>query len=140
MRLAEIVKPTTTRFYHVTFQKNVPAIRRDGLVVGRRRNWENMFGGKLGSTKALYVFTDFTAAVRWAHHMEYEHEKPVSILVIDNPPNDFELDDGVSFSHNGTGFLTTTPIPAQYISHEIKGERELYREIVQKGRAVDPTL
>lgn len=135
MTIVEGIVPEATIFFHVTFKSRLPAIMRDGLLTGKKRNWDNNFGAKQGSTKHTYLFDNFTSAVRWAHKMNYHFEKEVVILMIANPEGTIEPDKHIEAQMNGGGWYTTdTWIPAQQIVRVIEPTQEMYRTLVRDGK------
>jgi hypothetical protein len=129
----------TAVYYHVTFATRVPSILQQGLVAGKIRNWNNAFGNKQGSTAHIYLFDDFTSAVRWAATMEWEFDKPVEILVIENPPGLIQPDDHIQMQLNGYGALTTDEvIPPECIRRAISLTSEMKKEVAQTQKATIP--
>jgi RNA:NAD 2'-phosphotransferase (TPT1/KptA family) len=126
-------------YYHVTFATRVPAIMKQGLLPGKRRNWNNSFGAKQGSTKLIYLFEDFTSAARWGAHMEWEFEKPVEVLVIHAPPGLIIADDHIQMQLGGHSAVTTDEaIPAEAIKRSIPITDDMKREIAKTGHATEP--
>lgn len=131
---------SSTVYYHVTFASRVPKIKKQGLLVGRKRNWEQVFGDKQGSTKHLYLMTDFTPAVRWAFKMQWDFKRDIAIIVIDDFSGEVMPDDHPENWIRGEGawVMTAENIPPQYISRVIPLTNELSRQVAQTGRASLP--
>jgi hypothetical protein len=123
------------QFFHVTFRTRTPKILQQGVVSGKRRNWNNAFGNKLGEKK-VYVFSDFTMAVRWAHKMEYEFEKPTDILIV--KVGETTSDDHIEAQMNGKTWFKTDDIPPENIVRVIPLTRELIKQVAQTGSAEIP--
>lgn len=132
-------------YYHVTFAALLPKIRRGGIVPGKRRNWNNVFGSKLGSTGHVYVFTDPVAAGRWAFKMEWEFQKPAVIIVLDNLNDiEFENDPGaeahIYVNDEPTWKRTTEVIPASAIERVVPMTQEIARTLAKVNKGETNTL
>ena len=125
MKLSEI---STETVFHVTFEQKLPLIKKNGLIVGKKRNWSNVFGTKLGSTKYIYFFTDLSVAARWAHKMNYEFEKPVIILIC-KLESEIESD----MMLGGAAIKTNENVPPKNIIGYIFPNMFLYRQITNGG-------
>lgn len=123
--------PGDRTFYHVTLNSRLPSIRQTGLSGGKKRLWKNTHGAALGERGAIYLFSDASAAVRWAAKMEYEFGKPVSILVLKDIPGGIERDGGMQLhAQRGTTWKTLRPIPAECIHKIVPLTKDLIRKIV----------
>jgi hypothetical protein len=121
---------TNPVYYHATFSSRVPTILKQGLVLGKRRTWGRASGGRQG-LRAIYLFSDPVMAVRWAHKMQFDFDRPASILVIENPPGDITADDHVEAQMNGrTWFHTNEPIPPECIARVVPLTLDLTRAVV----------
>jgi GNAT superfamily N-acetyltransferase len=132
------VAPT---LYHVTFTSRLAKISQEGIVPGKKRNWDRAFGGKYGERGNVYVFTSAEAAARWAHKMQYEFSKPCSIIELTNVPGDL-IDDPSGEQHlmvngSGTWKMITGAIPASCIHRVIDLDPAIVRRLVDvtAGRA-----
>jgi hypothetical protein len=132
MRLDEIVSPRT--LYHTTFRSRLPAIRKEGLVPGKRRVWKNRYGSTLGSNQHVHLFVHLEDAVRWAHKMNYEFDRPVAVLAC-QPPGPIEPHQNISVHQ---GIITDQPILPEAITGVIYPDRTLYRQIVNGGSITQP--
>jgi hypothetical protein len=120
--------------YHVTFSSRVPKIKSEGIVPGKRRNWERAMGGKYGEIGHIYLFTSEESAARWAAKMEWEFKKPTSILVLrgveaaldDDPSGESQL----MLNGSGTWKRTQATVPPQCIERAIPLTTEIKRKIV----------
>jgi len=117
-------------YYHVTFASRVSKIMKDGLVCGKKRNWNNTFGGKLGSTKYIYLFTKPEDAGRWAFKMEYDFGKPTVILVIRS--NIKVEPDTVMGVHSQSAVKTSESIPPSDIIKVTKLTQEMKQALVKQ--------
>lgn len=121
-------------YYHVTFASRLAKIRREGITPGKRRNWNNMMGAKLGSTSYVYLFTDPVAAGRWAFKMEWEFEKPAVILVLKNVEDEMENDPGAEphthLDGGPTWKRTAATIPPTCIERVVPMTKEIAKRIV----------
>lgn len=123
-------------YYHVTFVATLSKIRRDGIVPGKRRNWNNAFGSKLGSTKNVYVFSDPVSAARWAFKMEWEFEKPAVIIVLKDIDPASLVDDTGAEPHQfvdgeQTWKCTADTIPASCIDRVVPMSQDIARAVVK---------
>ena len=127
---------TSQEYYHVTFKTRLAAIKKQGLIVGKKRNWENTFGGKLGQSK-LYFFVDLTGAVRWAHKMNYDFKRPVIILVCQFD-NETLPDENSQARMTGNAVAINQSIPANCIKGYIIPDITLFRQVVNGGTVTEP--
>lgn len=140
--LQELTESTTGVVYHVTFAHRVPKIRREGLLTGRKRNWKNNWGSTLGSNKFVYVLTDFSEAVRWAAHMEWNFRdqykrNDVRFVILEIVAPDrlsYDPDMQPTYSSSKIG----GPIPPDRIRRAIPLTLELRRQVVNGGTAAPP--
>jgi 5'(3')-deoxyribonucleotidase len=104
MNLNELLKPTNEAqnsigkkyLYHVTFTKNVPNIKKKGLVQFQPSNWVKGPGGDRynNDIAGIFAFDHPEDALNWAGKMEWEFrdtDKDMSIVRIDM--EDFWEDD-----------------------------------------------
>jgi hypothetical protein len=118
-------------YYHATFSSRVSSIRRQGLVLGKRKVWSSAFAPKGLGLNAIYLFSDPAMAVRWAHKMQFDFDRPASILVVENPPGDIVADDHIEAQMNGrTWFHTDQPIPPECITRVVPLTLALTRAVV----------
>ena len=103
MNLNELLNSTITEkvdakkyLYHVTFTKNVPNIKKKGLIQFQPSNWIKGPGGDRynNDIAGIFAFDHPVDALNWAGKMEYEFrdtDKNISIVRIDM--EDFWEDD-----------------------------------------------
>lgn len=125
-------------FYHVTLKSRLASIKATGLTPGRRRLWKNLHGAQLGSRAAIYVWDDWSSAIRWAAQMEWAFKKPIALLILANPPGPFEPDEH-KFAIGHHGFRTETPIPPSSIIEVVPLTTELTQQVVAR-QAPDPEI
>lgn len=97
MRYKDLVEQTESNktFFHVTTKARVNSIMQHGIVSqGHHRRWKNMFGSQLGKRGYVYLFSDYTAAVKWAAKMDYDlsekgkRKQQIVILCLRGLPED----------------------------------------------------
>lgn len=142
-KIDEEITPTKmtsdNHYYHVTPSSRVPKILSNGIESGHKAQWNNAFGKKLGDRNKVYMFSDFTMAVRWAHKMQFDMKKPISILVIDSPPGNIKNDNHVEAQMNGNSWYTTDEtIPPSCIKNVYPLTLEMTRAVVKDGKINPP--
>ena len=75
------------KYYHTTLKSRIAKIKKEGLLIGKRRLWNNAFGAKLGNNKQLYLFSSFDEAIQWAGKMEWHLEQKIVIIELENLKN-----------------------------------------------------
>jgi len=136
MKLLEITTNTTPGiFYHVTFKSRLKSILKNGITSGHKRNWNNAFGAKLGKNDQVYIFTDFTSAVRWAARMEWDFEKDIVIIRL-RFDGDHSRDD--HWENDGTWWSTSSHISPDQIIDVIPLVLTMKQEVAQTGKATPP--
>lgn len=122
--------------YHATRFCRVPAIKREGLVLGKRRLWKNAFGVALGSTSHLHFFTERDQAICWGGKMEWEFrhcaDQRVAILEIDGSGIETTPDPHPEAQLWGTWVRTSVPVPASKITTIQPLTLEMKREAIQR--------
>lgn len=129
-------------YFHVTWASRIPNIKREGLLIGKRRNWKNPFGSMQGSRDVLYIMDDFSAAVRWAHKMEWDAKRSAAIVVLRSVPGEIDPDEHIDAVLSGNGHWLTTDqnIPADLIASVIPMSIALARQVANGGVAELPPL
>ena len=124
-------------YYHVTFKSRLKSVLSQGLVVGKRRVWKNSFGSSIGEKQKIHLFGDLDGAVKWAHKMEYDFEKPVAILKC-FITGQIEPDTNIQAQMTGKAVTTDESIPADKIIGLVYPDVALYRQIVNGGKIIEP--
>lgn len=137
MRYQEITESQGRPLYHVTFKSRLKAIKQQGLVPGKRRNWKNFMGSSLGSQAMVHLFGDLEGAVRWAHKMAYDFDKPVAILACE-VSGELVKDPNATAQMSGQAMITPEAIPAASITGVVYPDSVLYRQIVNGGTITAP--
>lgn len=80
MKIFEVTNPPY--LFHVTFTKNVPRIKKTGLLQFEPSNWVRGEGGKRYNEEAgIFAFDHPEDAFRWAFKMQWDMEdKDISIV------------------------------------------------------------
>ena len=122
------------KHYHTTLKTREKKIQLEGLLVGKRRLWNNAFGSKQGHKKSIYLFSDLDDAIRWAGKMEWEFKKEIIIIEltkIDNTIKDNHLEMQLNYS---TACKVNYNIPKENILKVIPLTRNLIKDLIKKGR------
>jgi len=109
--------------YHTTWTRLVPRIRRQGLRLCQPSNWESRDGKqKHYGGGAIFAFSDYEDAVRWAGKMEWDHIQKlgtgcISIVVFRRDGQwDSDFADTLTRAmYQGEWLKTFAPIPAAAI-------------------------
>jgi hypothetical protein len=131
-------------YFHVTTRHRLKSIERNGIEPNHKRRWKTGFGRQLGERGNVYLMSDFTAAVRWAFKMQWEHYngKPptpspyVIICVRENPKNlapDPHPENGL---YGNSWFQKNGSIDPQDIMKIIPLTPELIKQVIDGGKAV----
>jgi len=93
MKLAALLENDEQYLYHVTYTKNVPRIKQEGLLQFEPSNWIRGEGGKRYNDEAgIFAFDHPDDAFRWAFKMQWDMEdKDISIVRL-NMGEDWEDD------------------------------------------------
>jgi hypothetical protein len=103
---ASDIAPTATEpaaatkvYYHVTTKARLRSIQELGIEPNRNRRWRTGKGMQLGERGNIYLISDFTAAVRWGHKLQWEHfngkipaKSPYVIICVRENPKTLEPD------------------------------------------------
>lgn len=135
MRYRDLTEAASDTLYHVTFAARLPKIRSEGIVPGKRRNWQMQLTGKMyGDRGFVYLFTTEESAVRWAFKMNYEFKKDVVILVLKNVEGELIDDDSgeayLTINGAGTWKRTQATVPASCIERVIPYHNDMARKLV----------
>ena len=95
-KLMEAVRPlfegVSPYYYHVTFTSKVPAIMSKGLTLFNTSNWKRAGNGeRYNQDGGVFAFEHPEDAFRWAFRMNYDFDKPTSIVRI-RPISDWGAD------------------------------------------------
>ena len=71
------------KLYHVTFKKNIPSIKKKGLVPSKKALFKGAFGQDIRDAIAVYAFNELDDAIRWAFKLNFDTKKEVAIVVFD---------------------------------------------------------
>jgi len=114
---------------------------KNGITSGHKRNWNNRFGSKLGSTRLIYLFSDYTSAVRWAARMEWDFRDQGNpeIVIIRIQFTGYGRRDE-HWENDGSWWTTVDPIPPDQIIDVIPLTLEMKREVAQTDKATPPAL
>lgn len=145
---APVEKPATKVFYHVTTKARMRSIQELGIKPNHNRRWKTGFGVQLGDRGKIYLMSDFTAAVRWAHKTQWEHfhgktpaKSPYVIVCVREDPNNLEPDphpENGLYGH--TWFQKTGTIEPQNIMKVIPLTPALVKQIVNGGTAIQEAI
>lgn len=92
-------------------------------------------GASQGNRKLIYLFSDSTSAARWAFTMEWDFERPTSIIVVENPPGLIVHDDHPQMQLGYDGAVTTDEsIPPECIKRVVTLTTEMKRELARTGK------
>jgi hypothetical protein len=141
MKIFEVTEPKSSVFYHVTFKSRLKSIMKNGITSGHKRNWNNRFGSKLGSTRLIYLFSDYTSAVRWAARMEWDFRdqgNPEIVIVRIQFTGYGRRDE--HWENDGSWWTTVDPIPPDQIIDVIPLTLEMKQEVAQTQKATPPAL
>lgn len=132
-------------FYHVTETEKAASIYEKGLTIGNKRVWSNSLGGKQGDQKAVYLFSDFSDALRFAHKLfyggRYKSSNDVTILRVRGIDWELVPDDHIEAQMARVGgkphswWKSYKEIPADLIGFRIFMSREMLRTLVSEGSA-----
>ena len=94
MKIFEVTNPPY--LFHVTFTKNVPDIKEQGLLQFQPSNWIRGEGGERYNEDAgIFAFTHPEDAFKWAFKMQWDMEdKDISIVRL-NMADDWEDDPAI---------------------------------------------
>ena len=140
-------KPEATNtkvYFHVTTQRRLKSIRHSGIEPNHNRRWKTGFGKALGDRGSIYLISDFTSAVRWAHKMEWEHyagktpeKSPYVIICVRENPKNLQPDPHPEAGLYGhTWFQKAGSIPPEDILKVIPLTRALIKQVATDGEAV----
>lgn len=125
-----------TTLFHVTRLSRVAAIKREGLLLGKRRMWRNKFGVLLGSKNHLHFFTDRDQAICWAGKMEWAFrdctDSRIAVLEVDASGIVTTPDPHIEAQMWGTWVRTDSPVPASKITAVQPLTLEMKRGAIQR--------
>jgi len=67
-------------YYHVTFQKKLGKIQKDGLVAQKKGEWHGAAGQDIRQVKGVFVFENYYDAMSWCFKTNWD--RPTEKLVI----------------------------------------------------------
>ena len=84
MKLTALFENENKYLYHVTFTKNVPRIKKKGLIQFEPSNWvQRGTGERYNEDAGIFAFDDPEDAFRWAFKMKWDlDDKDISIVRI----------------------------------------------------------
>lgn len=142
--VAEKPVAQTKVYFHVTTKQRLKSIQQNGIEPNHNRRWKTGFGKTLGDRGNIYLMSDFTAAVRWAHKQEWEHfngkvpdPSPYIIICVREDPKTLEPDphpENGLYGHSW--FQKKGSIAPQDIMKVIPLTRALIKQVVNGGQAV----
>lgn len=138
------VVEATRLYYHVTTKHRLRSIEATGIEPNRKRRWKTGFGQQLGDRGKIYLMSDFTAAVRWAFKMQWEHyrgktpeKSPYIIICVRENPDKVEPDphpENGLYGHSW--FQKSGRIAPKNILRVIPLTDTLIRQVTDGGTAV----
>lgn|SRR5262245_24286698 len=89
--------PNEAALFHVTFTRNVPAIRKHGIRTFRTTNWVRAGDRARYGSGEIYAFEHEHDAQRWAGKMDWDHHHEtgsgkISIIAFRSIPSQWETD------------------------------------------------
>ena len=138
---------STGMYFHVTTQRRVKSIMATGIEPGHNRRWKDQRNTKIGDRKKIYLISDFSQAVRWAAHMEWEFARDkdsdkseIVIVCVRHPPG-LEADPHPQgqLSYGGSWYQSDSPVPVQDIVQVIPLTLEWKRQAVAGTLGAQPT-
>jgi hypothetical protein len=131
-------------YFHVTTKQRLKSIQQNGIEPNHNRRWKTGFGKTLGDRGNIYLMSDFTAAVRWAHKQEWEHfqgkapdPSPYIIICVRENPANLEPDPHPeNWAYGHSWFQKKGNIAPEDIMKVIPLTRGLIKQVVNGGEAV----
>ena len=120
--------------YHVAFEKSVPAIRSRGISPQKKSTWTGAAGHDVrrGEGPAIYAFTSFDDAARWAFKQEFDTEEPTVVVRFRDDRATWEEDTHWQASlAKGAWLRKRGSVPASAIIDTIKVTPAVIRSLVQ---------
>lgn len=81
------------KFYHIVAKNETKSIkRRKGIYPKVKSTYVNAFGLDLRNRGAVYAFTDYSDAVRWAAKYEFDLKKPTVLITYEDSKEAYQKD------------------------------------------------
>jgi hypothetical protein len=128
-------RASVATYYHVTPHTRSASIKREGLVIGKRRQWTNQRGETIGAKDRIYLFTDLDSAIQFGFRLQWGTKKPVDIIRVEADLPDIEKDPHVESQMHGTWVMTSTPIPPDKIKEIFPLTPELINDYIARDHA-----
>jgi ribosomal protein S18 acetylase RimI-like enzyme len=133
----KIASASDNTYYHVTPHRRTSKILREGLVTGKKPQWQNRLNQNLGDRDKIYLMNHFDAAIRWAFKMEWDKQAKIDILKIEMNIPDIETDMNFEAQMNKIDgqyawMMTSTPIPPEAIKQVIPLTTEMKQDFVKR--------
>jgi len=121
----------------VTPHRRTSKILREGLVTGKKSQWQNRLMQNLGDRDKVYLMNHLDGAIRWASKMEWNMKTKIDILKIEMDIPDIEPDMNLEAQMNKINgkhvwMMTSTPIPPEAIKQVIPLTDEMKQDFVKR--------
>ena len=89
MKIIELFESIGQNVYHVTFDRHLSSITKDGIKPLQTSNWSKASspGERYNEEGGIFAFADPEDAFKWAFVQGFEHKQPVSIITLKRGDN-----------------------------------------------------
>ena len=79
--LLEIEGTEPNVYYHITLAKNVPSIKKTGLMAKKKAMWHGAVGQDIRQAAGVFVFDNYYRAMGWAFKLAWDKPNDKSVIL-----------------------------------------------------------